>query len=80
MIWALVIGAWHIPPVRLERVQRRRCAPSPADWPERPWYELALDFARGRYGVIVDSDHYVAYFEDKRRPTSSAKSATRRRR
>ena len=26
--------------------------------------ELALDFARGRYGLLVDSDHYVAYFED----------------
>ena len=36
----------------------------PADWPDQRWYELALDFARGRYGLIVDSDHYVAYFED----------------
>lgn len=36
----------------------------PADWPSQRWYELALDFARGRYGLIVDSDHYVAYFED----------------
>jgi multiple sugar transport system substrate-binding protein len=36
----------------------------PADWPNQRWYELALDFARGRYGLIVDSDHYVAYFED----------------
>jgi multiple sugar transport system substrate-binding protein len=36
----------------------------PADWPTQRWYELALDFARGRYGLIVDSDHYVAYFED----------------
>ena len=40
----------------------------PADWPDQRWYELALDFARGRYGLIVDSDHYVAYFED---PASS---------
>jgi multiple sugar transport system substrate-binding protein len=40
----------------------------PVDWPEQRWYELALDFARGRYGLIVDSDHYVAYFED---PASS---------
>ena len=36
----------------------------PRDWPEQRWYELALDFARGQYGLIVDSDHYVAYFED----------------
>jgi multiple sugar transport system substrate-binding protein len=36
----------------------------PEDWPEQRWYELALDFGRGRYGLIVDSDHYVAYFED----------------
>jgi multiple sugar transport system substrate-binding protein len=36
----------------------------PLDWPEQRWYELALDFGRGRYGLIVDSDHYVAYFED----------------
>jgi multiple sugar transport system substrate-binding protein len=40
----------------------------PAGWPDQRWYELALDFARGRYGLIVDSDHYVAYFED---PASS---------
>jgi multiple sugar transport system substrate-binding protein len=36
----------------------------PADWIDQRWYELALDFARGRYGLIVDSDHYVAFFED----------------
>jgi len=36
----------------------------PTDWPEQRWYELALDFAQGRYGLIVDSDHYVAFFED----------------
>ena len=36
----------------------------PADWPNQRWYELALDFARGGYGLIVDSDHYVAYFEN----------------
>ena len=36
----------------------------PRDWPTQRWYELALDFARGRYGLLVDSDHYVAYFED----------------
>ena len=36
----------------------------PTDWPEQRWYELAMDFGQGRYGLIVDSDHYVAYFED----------------
>ena len=36
----------------------------PTDWPDQRWYELALDFGHGRYGLIVDSDHYVAYFED----------------
>lgn len=39
-------------------------AAGPNDWPDQRWYELALDFARGRYGLIVDSDHYAAYFED----------------
>ncbi len=43
-------------------------AAGPPDWPDQRWYELALDFARGGYGLIVDSDHYVAYFED---PASS---------
>ena len=38
----------------------------PAGWLDQRWYELALDFARGRYGLIVDSDHYVAYFEDSK--------------
>jgi len=36
----------------------------PSDWLDQRWYELALDFARGHYALIVDSDHYVAYFED----------------
>jgi multiple sugar transport system substrate-binding protein len=36
----------------------------PTDWPDQRWYELAMDFGRGRYGLIVDSDHYVAFFED----------------
>jgi multiple sugar transport system substrate-binding protein len=36
----------------------------PPDWLDQRWYELALDFARGRYALLVDSDHYVAYFED----------------
>ena len=41
-------------------------AAGPEDWLEQRWYELALDFAKGRYALIVDSDHYVAYFEDPR--------------
>src|SRR5207244_12208502 len=36
----------------------------PSNWQDQRWYELALDFARGRYALLVDSDHYVAYFED----------------
>lgn len=36
----------------------------PRDWPNQRWYELALDFANGHYGMLVDSDHYVAFFED----------------
>ena len=37
-----------------------------SDWTNRRWYELAMDFANGKYGLIVDSDHYVAYFEDSK--------------
>jgi len=36
----------------------------PRDWLNQRWYELAIDFAHGDYGLIVDSDHYVAFFED----------------
>jgi multiple sugar transport system substrate-binding protein len=36
----------------------------PTDWTDQRWYELALDFGKGDYGLIVDSDHYVAFFED----------------
>jgi multiple sugar transport system substrate-binding protein len=39
-------------------------AAGPTNWLEQRWYELALDFARSRYALLVDSDHYVAYFED----------------
>jgi multiple sugar transport system substrate-binding protein len=35
----------------------------PKDWLDQRWYELAMDFAAGRYGLIVDSDHYVAFYE-----------------
>ena len=38
----------------------------PVEWTNQRWYELALDFGRGRYALIVDSDHYVAFFEDQR--------------
>jgi multiple sugar transport system substrate-binding protein len=38
----------------------------PVDWTDQRWYELALDFGRGRYSLLVDSDHYVAFFEDER--------------
>ncbi len=36
----------------------------PDGWPTQRWYELALDFCNGKYGLIVDSDHYVGYFEN----------------
>ena len=39
-------------------------AAGPPAWDEQRWYELALDFGNGAYGLIVDSDHYVAIFED----------------
>jgi len=35
----------------------------PSDWLNQRWYELAMDVAGGSYGLIVDSDHYVAYYE-----------------
>lgn len=36
----------------------------PTEWPTQRWYELALDFCAGKYGLIVDSDHYVGYYEN----------------
>jgi multiple sugar transport system substrate-binding protein len=45
----------------------------PTDWPNQRWYELAIDFANGKYGLIVDSDHYVAYFEDPKTSSVSGK-------
>jgi multiple sugar transport system substrate-binding protein len=36
----------------------------PSNWTNQRWYELALDFAHGKYGLLVDSDHYVAFFEN----------------
>jgi multiple sugar transport system substrate-binding protein len=38
----------------------------PENWTGQGWYELAIDFAHGKYGLLVDSDHYVAYFENPR--------------
>jgi multiple sugar transport system substrate-binding protein len=38
----------------------------PADWTSQGWYELAIDFAHGKYGLLIDSDHYIAYFENPR--------------
>jgi multiple sugar transport system substrate-binding protein len=35
----------------------------PEAWTDQRWYELAMDFAAGRYGLIVDSDHYAPYYE-----------------
>jgi multiple sugar transport system substrate-binding protein len=37
----------------------------PPQWLEQRWYELAMDFCADQYGLIVDSDHYVAFYEDK---------------
>jgi multiple sugar transport system substrate-binding protein len=45
----------------------------PPDWTRQGWYELALDFARGDYGLLVDSDHYVAYFENPSRSSVAGK-------
>lgn len=36
----------------------------PENWTSQRWYELAIDFAQKKYGFIVDSDHYVAFFEN----------------
>jgi multiple sugar transport system substrate-binding protein len=41
-------------------------AAGPEDWTSQGWYELAIDFAHGKYGLLVDSDHYIAYFENPR--------------
>lgn len=38
-------------------------ASGPDDWPHQRWYELALGFAAGDYGLLVDSDHYAPIFE-----------------
>jgi multiple sugar transport system substrate-binding protein len=45
----------------------------PTDWLNQRWYELAIDFANGKYGLIVDSDHYVAYFENPKVSTVNGK-------
>ncbi|GAB3614488.1 ABC transporter substrate-binding protein [Humibacter ginsengisoli] len=38
-------------------------ASGPTAWPDGHWLDVARDFAAGHYGLIVDSDHYVAFFE-----------------
>jgi multiple sugar transport system substrate-binding protein len=35
----------------------------PTAFPGGHWLDVARDFAAGRYGMLVDSDHYVAFFE-----------------
>ena len=51
----------------------------PTEWLDQRWYELAMDFCAGRYGLIVDSDHYVAYFEDPAMSQLAGRSPTRSR-
>ena len=36
----------------------------PPDLLNQRWYELAMDFCAGKYGFIVDSDHYIAFYQD----------------
>ncbi|MCB1518737.1 MAG: extracellular solute-binding protein [Hyphomicrobiaceae bacterium] len=50
----------------------RECGPS--DWLNQRWYELALDFADKKYGFIVDSDHYVAFYEDPSKSSINGKT------
>jgi multiple sugar transport system substrate-binding protein len=38
----------------------------PPQWLDQRWYELAQDFCAGKYGLIVDSDHYVAFYENEK--------------
>ena len=35
----------------------------PADWTSQGWYELAMDFAHGKFGLLGPDDDHVAYFE-----------------
>jgi multiple sugar transport system substrate-binding protein len=60
-----------------EEFLRAVAAAGPTDWLNQRWYELALDFAAGQYGLIVDSDHYVAYFEDATKSRMQGKIAYR---
>lgn len=46
-----------------EKFLRGLKAAGPVEWPIQRWYELAMDFCAGKYGLIVDSDHYVGYYE-----------------
>ncbi|GAB3581019.1 extracellular solute-binding protein [Amycolatopsis endophytica] len=38
-------------------------ASGPVRFPDGHWLDVARDFAAGQYGMIVDSDHYVAIVE-----------------
>ena len=60
-----------------EEFLRALPAAGPVDWLNQHWYDLALYFAAGRYGLMVDSDHYVAYFEDATKSKMKGKIAYR---
>lgn len=45
----------------------------PVQWKTQRWYELALDFCEGVYGLIVDSDHYVGYYENQEKSKMARK-------
>lgn len=45
----------------------------PIEWKTQRWYELALDFCEGAYGLIVDSDHYVGYYENQEKSKMARK-------
>lgn len=36
----------------------------PPDFLNQRWYELAMDFCQAKYALIVDSDHYQAFYEN----------------
>lgn len=45
----------------------------PKEWSAQRRYELAMDFCEGKYGLIVDSDHYVGYFENRQKSKMAGK-------
>lgn len=52
---------------------RQLRAAGPDQWDTRHWYQLAMDFCDGQYAFLIDSDHYVAYFEDRARSRMAGK-------